>query len=189
MSIVVAILELPGDIVLFADRKRTYRDKNDIIVSSDEMKKIFRINDHLACGITGDEVWGSTLAGHLEKISVLLPSELISFIKEYPVTEGSTITLIGRYDDHKPFIFIYSTDGVEKKVVFQNGHSVATSPIDYVNQCNKYLSGRLDSKDSFKVIMHDTIRFAAQLNPLEISDSFDSIHFHLENEAWTIIEH
>ena len=187
MSVVVAILELPGDIVLFADRKRTYRDKNDTIVCSDEMKKIFRINNHLACGITGDAVWGPSLAGHLEKISVLFPSELISFIKAYPIANPSTITLIGLYDDHKPFIFIYSTDGVEK-LVFQNGQSVATSPIEYVDQCNKYLSGRLDSKDGFNLIMQDTIRFAAQLNPIDISDSYDSIHFHLENYAWTIIE-
>jgi hypothetical protein len=188
MSIVVAILELPKDIVLFADRKRTYRDKNDMIVRSDEMKKIFKINDHLACGITGDAVWGSTLAAHLQKVSVLYPSELISFIKAYPVAEGSTITLIGLYDDHKPFIFGYATEGVEK-LYFQNCQSVATSPIEYVNQCNKYLSGRLDSQDGFKLIIQDTIRFASELNPSEISDTFNSIHFHLENDVWTIIEH
>lgn len=188
MSIVAAILELPQNIVLFADRKRTYRDQNDNIVHSDEMKKIFKINDHLALGITGDAVWGSSLAGHLEKISVLLPSELISFIKAYPVAGASTITLIGLYDDLKPFIFGYSTDGVEN-LVFQNGHSVATSPIEYVNQCNEYLSGRLDSNDGFTVIMGDTIRFASKLNPLAISDSYNSIHFRLENDAWTIIEH
>jgi len=187
MSIVVAILELPKDIVLFADRKRTYRDKNDNIVCCDEMKKVFRINDRLAFGITGDAAWGSALAGHLEKIKVLLPTEIISFIKAYPVAEASTITLIGLYDDHKPFIFGYSTDGVEK-LIFQNAHSVATSPIEYVNQCNEYLSGRLDSEDGFKLIIRDTIRFASELNPSEISDSFNSIHFHLE-DAWTIIEH
>jgi len=187
MSIVVAILELPNDIVLFADRKRTYRDKSDMIVRSDEMKKVFKINDHLAFGITGDAAWGSALAGHLEKISVLLPSEIISFIKAYPVADTSTITLIGLYDDHKPFIFGYTTDG-DETLVFRNCQSVATSPIEYVNQCNKYLSGRLDSADGFKLIIRDTIRFASELNPSEISDSFDSIHFHLENDTWTIIE-
>jgi hypothetical protein len=136
MSIVVAILELPKDIVLFADRKRTYRDKNDLIVRSDEMKKIFKINDHLSCGITGSAVWGSTITGHLEKVSVLYPSELISFIKAYPVAEGSTITLIGLYDDHKPFIFGYSTEGVEN-LFFQSCRSVATHRLNMqINSIN-----------------------------------------------------
>ncbi|MDM1299787.1 hypothetical protein HXZ94_14920 [Empedobacter falsenii] len=177
MSIVIVTLEENNCVNLFADRRLVKENIKSNSFTEDEIQKIFELTDTISCGMTGDAAWGVALANQLINYQDKPASELIQIIENFDVkfNDHSTFILAGKYDDGKLFYYGFKTENRTGVINFLTNELMATSPIEYLNNCvNFYLDLKDDGFTDIQCAI-DTISFASKQNPKYISKNYDHI--------------
>jgi len=178
MSIVIAILEPEKGITLYADRKWVLSGPKGKIYAEGEVEKLHHITPTIACGYTGSKDWCEALTAVLSQSAKHRASELIELIKTYPYNgkvEGSTYILAGIYDNDRPFLFGYKSSGEFTLVQDQEADVFATSPTEYLHNCQEFFYQDLDLHNDLDLASIHTIEFAATQNPTYIGSNYNSI--------------
>lgn len=180
MSIVIATLE--NDCVnIFADRRLVFENVEGTLIETAQIQKIYELSDEMLCGMTGDASWGVALATKLFDYRDKSATELIQIIETFggSFKEHSTFILGGTYDDGELFFYGFTTENKKGIINFNTDALIATSPIEYLNNCKKYFLDLMDNGFTYKQSAIQTIKFASQQKPKYISEEFDNFRIKL----------
>lgn len=177
MSIVIATLEENKSVNIFADRRLVTENKGNTYMETAEIQKIYELSDTISCGMTGDAQWGISLAQELIKHHDKPASELIHIIENFDLSfiDHSTFILGGKYDDGKLFYYGFKTENKTGFINFFTNCLMATSPIDYLNNCVEFFLDLKDEGNDNIEAAIKTIKFASLQNPKYISKQYDHI--------------
>jgi len=177
MSIVIATLKENKCLNLFADRRMVTENNLGTYSETTEIKKIFELTDSISCGMTGDAKWGINLAQELFKYQDKTASEFIQIIEHFdkPLNDHSTFILGGKYDDGKLFYYGFTTKNKKGGINFATNALIATSPIEYLNNCSEFFLDLKDEGNDNIEAAIQTIKFASLQNPKYISEQYDHI--------------
>ena len=179
MSIVATMMFPNGGVLMYGD-KRAVTNINNSITIADNYVKVHKVNEKIACGITGYGEWGLLIVDKLKNSHFNNIAAMFEYVKlfPYPLTDeilGSTITLAGVYDDERPFLWTYRTSGETTFVQDDINYSVATNPLELGNACSTYLVKRFQETSNPHETLQSVIKFASKQSPYYISDSYDMV--------------
>jgi hypothetical protein len=176
MSIVISFLIPKYAYIIYADRKSI---SNIDRQPSDDLTKIYKINDKVASGITGYAEWGLKLIRHLVNHSSKLPSVLIEEVKQFStigMKVPSTFSMGGIYDDNRLFTFSYATETKLSNLYFEEPRlTIATYPETLVDELTIHFRNELNNNVTVHDALQNSIKLASIRSPETISATFDSI--------------
>lgn len=177
MSIIIATLEENNCVNILADRRIVLENKEKTYLNIGEIQKIYELSDSISCGITGDAHWGISLAKELIKYQNKPASELIQIIENFDINfnDHSTFILGGKYDNGKLFYYGFTTENKKGGINFATNALIATSPIEYLNNCKEFFLDLKDKGNDNKEAAIQTIKFSSLQNSKYISEQYDHI--------------
>ena len=178
MSIVIATLEENNCVSIFADRRIVVENKEKTYMNIGEIQKIDKLSDTILCGITGDAQWGISLAQELKKHQNRPASELIQIIENFDISfnDHSTFILGGKYDDGKLFYYGFTTENKKGGTNFATNALIATSPIEYLNNCGDFFILRSPAKSI------SSLHELNKLSSFDIARKFDQIFRNIDEQ-------